>query len=578
MRHRSEFWRVSLFAALGLCPNACGGRSDHNSSTASEVEGETQETETAIATSGSEASTSAEPVRSTEPSSSTEGVTSSDSSVAEQTASTETAGSTGPVSSSNSEHSTQTSGVSSATESTSEASTGGPSPVVCGGSTPIIARGEPSGIEQCADNGLKHRPSTAVQCTSGLPRTIVFEPEGSFEVQCTSDLDCTDKPHGFCGYADGQVPDLVCTYGCLTDTDCAADELCVCGENVGQCVASSCKQDSDCGDGFMCAYWGETTGIGCPVTPHYVCQTAEDECAVDEDCPPGANGMRCSAAGGSRKCVDIEQVACGRPFLVEGTARLAPLTQGRCQADLEPIGAGLSAVARQVIGAHWAEIGLMEHASIAAFARFALQLMHVGAPHSLLVAAQQAMLDETNHAQVCFDIASRVLGHAVGAGKLPMDHALAENELENIVRLVVREGCIGETMAAMEASEAAAMATEPTIKAALEQIQGDEKRHAELAWRFVQWALQEDAQSPRPTLSAVVAEEFTFARLEVHGERASDARAADETASYGVLSAATRSRVRREALRNVIGPCAEELLRVTQALAEARRDHAHLHA
>jgi hypothetical protein len=68
--------------------------------------------------------------------------------------------------------------------------------------------------------------------------------------------------------------------------------------------------------------------------------------------------------------------------------------------------------------------------------------------------------------------------------------------LEAIVRLTVREGCIGETIAAIEAAEARATTQEPHIRAVLGCIQSDELRHAALAWRFVQWALAEDAANP----------------------------------------------------------------------------------
>src|SRR5690606_35836975 len=119
----------------------------------------------------------------------------------------------------------------------------------------------------------------------------------------------------------------------------------------------------------------------------------------------------------------------------------------------------------------------MEHASIAAFARFTLQLLHLGAPPSLIEDAQRAMADETQHAQDCFGLASRYLGTAVGPGALSMNQALQETSLEDIVLLTVREGCIGETCAALEAAEAYEETTEPDTKIVLDRIRGDEFRH-----------------------------------------------------------------------------------------------------
>ena len=62
--------------------------------------------------------------------------------------------------------------------------------------------------------------------------------------------------------------------------------------------------------------------------------------------------------------------------------------------------------------------------------------------------------------------------------------------LRDVVRLTLREGCLGETLAALEARHALAHCTEPRVSAVLELIAKDERRHAELAWRFVRWALE----------------------------------------------------------------------------------------
>ncbi len=51
-------------------------------------------------------------------------------------------------------------------------------------------------------------------------------------------------------------------------------------------------------------------------------------------------------------------------------------------------------------------VGLMEHASIVAFARFPLQLLLLAAPVDLLRAAQRAMTDEMRHTQTVFAFAS----------------------------------------------------------------------------------------------------------------------------------------------------------------------------
>jgi hypothetical protein len=132
----------------------------------------------------------------------------------------------------------------------------------------------------------------------------------------------------------------------------------------------------------------------------------------------------------------------------------------------------------------------MEHASIAAFARFSLQLLALGAPPELVDACTQALGDETTHTKLCFALASAYAGHAIGPGPLDVAGSLDVTSLADIVDLVIAEGCFGETSAALDALSAAETATDPVIAAVYSQIAHDEQRHAELAFRFVRWALE----------------------------------------------------------------------------------------
>jgi hypothetical protein len=70
-------------------------------------------------------------------------------------------------------------------------------------------------------------------------------------------------------------------------------------------------------------------------------------------------------------------------------------------------------------------MALLEHASVASFARFSLQLMAAGAPASLVEAAHRAALDEIEHARLTFRLASRYEGRALGPGPLPVDGSVA---------------------------------------------------------------------------------------------------------------------------------------------------------
>jgi hypothetical protein len=249
--------------------------------------------------------------------------------------------------------------------------------------------------------------------------------------------------------------------------------------------------------------------------------------------------------------------------LIAGAARSALSTQRsdwRSDFGSAPAAARTLAHELRTALAHgWTQQALMEHASVAAFARFALQLMELGAPAELVAGAAAAMQDEVRHAQDCFALARRYAGGDVGPGPLSLDGALEESNWAAIVLGTVREGCVGETLAALEAAEALQHCDDAAVRAVLERIVVDETRHAELAWRFVAWALQTASGTPRAAeLRSLV--HATFA-----GELATDAAGSiseldREMARHGVLSAPVRQALRARALRDVVAPCAAALL------------------
>jgi hypothetical protein len=148
---------------------------------------------------------------------------------------------------------------------------------------------------------------------------------------------------------------------------------------------------------------------------------------------------------------------------------------------------GLLPGLRERLAAHWTSVALMEHASIAAFARFTMHLLAVGAPPDLVVLSQRAMADETAHARWSFSLASAYAGRDIGPGPLGIDGSLGRFEVDAMVATLVREGCIGEPLAAVDALEGATRARDPVVRAVLARMADDETRHAVLAWRTLAW-------------------------------------------------------------------------------------------
>lgn len=397
-----------------------------------------------------------------------------------------------------------------------------------------------SGLEECK-SGLVHRVSTA---TCDLPP----EPnQCGANSQCETDADCSDAPNGHCsnGQAGG---DCFCNYGCATDLDCGSGQLCTCYAGGGYCQEAGCTTDDDCSDG-MCIQ----TTVGDKCGPRqFECQASGDECAVDEDCD---GDTFCVLVDGARECITGTEDGCaveGRPFLVDGIDRKAlPVARADWNGSVDaaiPADAELA----MVLADRWTEIGLMEHASIAAFARFSLQLLELGAPAALIEETNQALVDETRHARACFALASRFSGAPVGPGRLLTQDALSSCTLAEVVRLVIDEGCIGETIAAVTASEMAASATDPAIAQMLTDIAADELRHAELAWRFVRWAMD---QGDEDTLAAARA-----SLSNVENRIFDDGDEHAHLPEHGLIGSESRRALERTVLRQIVAPCGRALL------------------
>lgn len=152
-----------------------------------------------------------------------------------------------------------------------------------------------------------------------------------------------------------------------------------------------------------------------------------------------------------------------------------------------------------------------------------------------------------------------------GPGALNVERSCEEADLRQIVRLSFLEGCLGETSAALEAAEALAHCSDPCVRAVLGRIARDERAHAELAWRFVAWALERE-----PSTVGVVRQLLD----DIEREHAAPASAATpkcvddtspgdatfDTLRYGVVPVALRAELRRAAVHEITLPCGRALL------------------
>ena len=227
--------------------------------------------------------------------------------------------------------------------------------------------------------------------------------------------------------------------------------------------------------------------------------------------------------------------------------------------ELAQTASALAPVLREQLAREWTRAAQFEHASIASFGRFAFELLALGAPPQLVADAHRAALDEIRHAQLCFGIASAYAGKSLGPGPLPVDASVLRTiDLHTAVRAAVMEGCVGETLAAIEAQHSCALTQVAAVRSALGSIAREEAEHAGLAYRFVSWAVSAHPDTIRSTVRSA----FNLASEHLRGIETPrsdpNARALE---AHGRLCARERHVLRLRALDQLIAPLAHDLSR-----------------
>jgi len=160
-------------------------------------------------------------------------------------------------------------------------------------------------------------------------------------------------------------------------------------------------------------------------------------------------------------------------------------------------------------GARFARMATLEQASIAAFVQLARELEALSAPATLVARAYAAARDEARHTKIATALARR---HGVE----PTAPVITPTPLRSLFEIAIdnaREGCVGETFAAVALAKQARVETDPFVARALAEIALDEAEHAALsfdldAWlrgRLDPWARREVSLAEEAALSALAA-------------------------------------------------------------------------
>lgn len=319
--------------------------------------------------------------------------------------------------------------------------------------------------------------------------------------------------------------------------------------------------------------------VTCGPTVNGVCASAFDALDMTNNLsnyPPGSGECSCSDLRGPYRntedpngelpcCYLVGEIGCeGRPLIIAGEVRLAPIVRrGIARKLRRGPSAEYSAYEREALAAAWSRRAQFEHASIASFARFTMQLLSIGAPPELVDRAQRATGEELRHAMSALGIASSLAGEALAFGDLDIAGAPVQESLGDIVVATVIEGCVGETIAAMEARACADEALDPEIREALSRIALEESEHAALAWAFVGWALARD-----PSLAGTVRTAFQSAFAAAAAPPEEALPDAVQT-GHGFLAASEIRSLRASALREVLKPAVVSLLASRSAPLQA---------
>lgn len=194
----------------------------------------------------------------------------------------------------------------------------------------------------------------------------------------------------------------------------------------------------------------------------------------------------------------------GRVLRLRGRTRMAKLQASTHPTWASPIKLSVLplAQARPHLMALWQDAARMEHASVPAFGRLSEELMAFGAPPELIAGSHRAALQEIEHAKDCLGVA-RALGSDADFAAFPEVRLRGPGKPPSLERLALgnlRDGVVGEGVAARVADIASKQVTDPTVKAIVAKIAVEERSHAELSWQVLSFCMQQDPSRIGPYL------------------------------------------------------------------------------
>jgi hypothetical protein len=203
----------------------------------------------------------------------------------------------------------------------------------------------------------------------------------------------------------------------------------------------------------------------------------------------------------------------------------------------------------------WTEAGIAAHAAVAAQAEFAVHLLRLGAPASLLHGSARALLDETLLSAACLDLAQKHGADRPMLTVIPRRSDSANIDRAEFVLSTLRRGCIAATVESSCAREALEHCQDPEARELLQQLQHTRARSAQLSWRFLGWALRDTgaalADQVRVLVLTALGSQPPMHVLTQHQR---------QLLRHGVLADEQRRAIEQRVLRDIVLPCMENAL------------------
>ncbi|MBA3395733.1 MAG: ferritin-like domain-containing protein [Deltaproteobacteria bacterium] len=177
-----------------------------------------------------------------------------------------------------------------------------------------------------------------------------------------------------------------------------------------------------------------------------------------------------------------------------------------------------------------------EYTSAAITQHLVLWMIQVGAPPDLIDTGLAIVADELAHSRLSHEVYVAAGGReppALDRDALGLRRTMPRLE-DDILHVVVRSFCLGETVAVPLFRHLREACTEPVAKAALDRILRDEVRHRDFGWDVLDWLVTTDDGVPARVSGALP---VMIADLESNYGIGNEAVASDD----GAMTAADRA-------------------------------------